>query len=86
MMRYDAVMAETETEKKYRWIPVAGTFKFRAHCTPCDQLMGWAMEIRPEYGETINKTTVLNGKHQVIYKGKPMQVWKCGGCKQTVVK
>ena len=73
-------------EKTYRWVGVPGTFDTRAHCIPCDRLMGWAMEIRKEYGETINRTTIRNGAHQVVYLGRPVQVWKCDGCKQTVVK
>lgn len=80
-------MTEAEVEVKlYKWEPIPGTHDFRPRCLPCDQPMRWAMEIRREYPDTLNKTSLRNGKHQVFYKGRLVQVHKCRGCGQSVVK
>lgn len=69
----------------YKWVELAGGL-VRAKCVKDNEIMKWALELRPEYGKTINKHTREYHAHPVVYNGRVIQVWKCGTCKQTVVK
>lgn len=70
----------------YTWITMPGG-GMRTHCTPCNRVMGWALEMRPEYGKTVSKhTNKERFEHRITFNGKIVQVWKCGDCKRSVVK
>lgn len=77
---------QVDMPKLYRWREVPGSRELRPHCLPCNRRMGWCLEVNHDYPATLNKYTLRNGKHQVYYKGRMVQTWKCGGCGQTVVK
>ena len=72
--------------KQYKWRSLPGVRDVVAWCLPCDQRMGWALSIRREYPDTLNRTSLRNGKYQVFYRGRLVQVHKCAGCGQEVVK
>lgn len=71
--------------KSYTWVTVTGG-QVRAKCTPCEQVMGWGLAISKDYPRTINKYTVSHHAHPVVFNGLLVQVWKCKGCGQQVVK
>lgn len=75
------------TQKPYKWITLPGNL-VRPECRSHQVVMKWAMKMSKDYPDTVNKHTRTHHAHPVVYKGLPIQVYRCPheGCEVEAVK
>jgi len=62
--------------RPYEWFVAPGNL-VRARCKEHKVQMKWAMKLDKRYPDTINKHTRTHHAYPVVYRGLPIQIWKC---------